>query len=66
MKVKDLIDTVYAKTIKVVEDRGGIFTIGPNGWGYQYTIQRAAIKFGEREVLGVYDMGKCETVIHIA
>lgn len=66
MKVKDLIDTVYARTIKVIEDKGGITEFGPNGWGYQYTIQRAAKKFGEREVLHVCDMGKCETIILVA
>lgn len=66
MKVKDLIDTVYARTIKVIEDKGGITEFGPNGWGYQYTIQRAAIKFGDREVLGVYDLGKYGTVIYVA
>lgn len=66
MTLYDLIDTVYARAITIIEEKGGVTEIAPNGCGYQYTIQRACKKFGNREVLNVCDMGKGETVIMIA
>lgn len=66
MKLKDLVEEVYARTITIIEDHGGITEFGANGWGYQYTIQRACKEFGERDVMHVCDMGNLETVIMVA
>lgn len=66
MKLKDLVDTVYARTITILEEKGGTTEFGPNGWGYQFTIQRACKMFGDREVLHVCDMGRDGTYIMIA
>lgn len=57
MKVKDLVDTVYARTITIVEEEGGVTKLGPHGWGFAYTILLAIKEFGEREVIGIWDMG---------
>lgn len=65
MILNDLIGEVKDRTVTIIHPEG-VTEFGPNGHSYWYTIQRACRQFGERAVLGIYNLDELGTVIEVA
>lgn len=65
MKVKDLLSEVKDKIITII-DPESVTEFHAEGFSYWNTIKQVCVKFGEREVLGIYNLDELGTVIEVA